>query len=219
MDGIYNPEWYELPDVSTKTKILILDAPEDVTCLNEELCNLIDLDEQEYGPKDSINAGLSKFTGWKFYNKTTEHLISWVAHVVKNYYFPQGLYLLPVVTQIWGMKYQKGDASPAHNHSPSIVSWTYYPRIEDPSKVQPLELCKVPEGDIELDLSNSAEHIKDMSKNWGEPLLSIPPYTGQLIIFPAYVYHQVRPVENNIERYCIAGNIAHDFDNSTLVNV
>ena len=219
MDGIYNPQWYELPDVSTNTKILILDAPEDVTCLNEELCNLIDLDEQEYGPKDSINAGLSKFTGWKFYNKTTDHLISWVAHVVKNYYFPQGLHFLPVVTQIWGMKYQKGDASPAHNHSPSIVSWTYYPRIEDSSKVQPLELCKVPEGDIELDLSNSAEHIKDMSKNWGEPLLSIPPYTGQLVVFPSYVYHQVKPVENNIERYCIAGNIAHDFDASTLVNV
>ena len=85
MDGIYNPQWYILPDVSTNSHVLTVDAPEDVSCLNEELCNLIDLDSQEYGAKDSINAGLSKFTGWKFFNETTDHLLSWVAHVVKNF--------------------------------------------------------------------------------------------------------------------------------------
>ena len=221
MDGIYNPQWYILPDVSTNSHVLTVDAPEDVSCLNEELCNLINLDSQEYGAKDSINAGLSKFTGWKFFNETTDHLLSWVAHVVKNFYFYQQLgdTFLPVMTQVWGMKYQKNDLSPAHNHTPSIVSWTYYPRIEDSSKVQPLELCKVPDGSIELDLSNCAEHTKDKTKHWGETLLSIPPYTGQLVVFPSYTYHQVKPVEDNVERYCIAGNVAHDFDASTNVNV
>ena len=75
------------------------------------------------------------------------------------------------------------------------------------------------QSEIEIDLSNCAEHTKNKTKQWGEPLLSIPPHTGQLVIFPSYVYHQVKPVKNNIGRYCIAGNVAHDFDASTMVNV
>jgi hypothetical protein len=33
------------------------------------------------------------------------------------------------------------------------------------------------------------------------------------------VYHQVKPVKETVGRYCIAGNVAHDFDASTMVNV
>ena len=42
---------------------------------------------------------------------------------------------------------------------------------------------------------------------------------GSVIVFPSYVYHQVKPVKDNVGRYCIAGNVAHDFDASTMVNV
>ena len=221
MDGIYNPQWYNLPDVSTNTHVLIVDAPEDVTCLNQELCNLIDSDINTGGDKQSINAGLSKFTGWKFFNKTTDHLLSWVAHVITKCYLENVMTdtFLPVMTQVWGMKYEENDVSPAHNHTPSIFSWTYYPYIENSEKVRPLELCRVPDGSIEIDVSSCAEHVQDKPKQWGETLLSIPPYTGQLVVFPSYTYHQVKPVEDNVERYCIAGNVAHDFDASTMVNV
>ena len=221
MDGIYNPQWYLIDDKSTNTHVLTVDAPDDVSCLNEGICNLIDEDIDTGGDKQSINAGLSRFTGWKFFNESTDHLLSWVAHVIKNCYFPQelGSTFLPVMTQVWGMKYQKNDVTPAHNHTPSIISWTYYPKIGDPNKVQPLELCKVPDGSIEIDLSNCAEHTKGKTKSWGEPLITIKPYTGQLVIFPSYVYHQVKPTKNNIDRYCVAGNVAHDFDASIMVNV
>ena len=221
MDGIYNPQWYTLPDVSTSTKILTVDAPSDVSCLNEELKNLIDQDlgDQHTGSKETINAGVSTFTGWKFFNETTDHLLSWIGHVIQNEYLINITGFLPVMTQVWGMKYQVNDVTPAHNHEPAVVSWTYYPYVEDQSKVQPLELCKFPDGSIELDLSSCAEHVQDKTKQWGETLLSIPPYTGQLVVFPSYVYHQVKPVKDNVGRYCIAGNVAHDFDASTMVNV
>ena len=117
------------------------------------------------------------------------------------------------------MGYDVNDVTPAHSHDPAHTSWTYYPYIEDPEIAQPLEICKVPDGSIELDLSNCAEHTKDKTKHWGETLLSIPPYTGQLVVFPSYTYHQVKPVEKSVGRYCIAGNVAHDFDASTMVNV
>jgi len=219
MDGIYKHEWHDLNDSSTYSTVLTCDAPDDVTCLNEELVRLIDSDINTGGSKESINAGLTGFTGWKFFNETTDHLMSWVGHVIKNCYFPQDMKFLPVMTQVWGMKYEKNDVSPAHNHTPSVVSWTYYPYIEDSEKVQPLELCKTPNGDVELDLSACAEHVQDKTKNWGEVILSIPPHTGQLVVFPSYAYHQVKPVLETYGRYCIAGNVAHDFDASTLVNV
>ena len=218
MDGIFNPKWYPLPDKTVSTVVLTLDAPDDVSCLNEELCRLIDVpnEEQQY---ETINAGLSGFTGWKFFNETTDHLVSWVGHVVKNFYLTQCTGFLPVMTQVWGMKYEKNDVSPAHNHDPSVVSWTYYPYIEDSNLVQPLELCEFPKGDIEIDLSMCAKHVQEKNKQWGEPLLSIPPYTGQLVVFPSYVYHQVKPIQTTTGRYCIACNIAHDFDASPMVNI
>ena len=220
MDGIFNPKWYNLNDSSTFSNVLTCDAPDDVLCLNEELKNLIDSDIETGGGKDSINAGLTRFTGWKFFNKTTDHLMSWVAHVIKTCYLnPETNTFLPVMTQVWGMKYEKNDVSPAHNHFPSLVSWTYYPYIENSEKVQPLELCKVPTGNIEIDISMCAEHVQDKTKHWGEPILSIPPHTGQLVVFPAYAYHQVKPVLETYGRYCIAGNVSHDFDASTMVNV
>ena len=67
-------------------------------------------------------------------------------------------------------------------------------------------------GEIELDVSMCAEHIHDKSKQWGEPIFTIPPQTGQLVAFPSYVYHQVKPVTVECDRYCIAGNVHHDFE-------
>ncbi len=87
MEGIVNPKWYPLPDKTVSTVVLTLDAPDDVSCLNEELCRLIDVpnEEQKY---ETINAGLSGFTGWKFFNEHTDHLLSWFGTVVKNFNLP-----------------------------------------------------------------------------------------------------------------------------------
>ena len=209
MDGIYN----SLPDQSTNTKVLTIDAPKEIMDINHHLVNyILDMDGKGQGVHDTINAGVTNFTGWKSFDSPYIHqLLDWVGWVIKGYLesVPD---FLPVFSQVWGMGYKLNDVTPAHSHEPAFMSFTYYPYIEDPHKVQPLELCKFPDGSIEIDLSECAEHVQDKTKQWGEVILSIPPHTGQLVVFPSYVYHQVKPVTVESDRFCIAGNVHHDFE-------
>ena len=209
MDGTYN----SLPDQSTDTRVLTIDAPKEIMDINHHLVNyILDMDGKGQGVHDTINAGVTKFTGWKSFDSPYMHqLLNWVGFEIKKYlvHVPD---FLPVFSQVWGMGYEVNDVTPAHSHEPAFMSFTYYPYVEDPEIAQPLELCKVPDGSIEIDLSNCAEHVQEKTKQWGEPLLSIPPHTGQLVVFPSYVYHQVKPVTVKTDRYCIAGNLHHDFE-------
>ena len=215
MDGTYN----YINDISTKTKVLTVDAPNEFRDLNYNLVDYIHKQNGKgEGAHDSINAGVSLFTGWKSFDSPhMQQLLDWIGSVIIGYNQSITDYL-PVFTQVWGMGYELNDVTPAHNHDPAGISWTYYPYVEDPEIAQPLEICTVPDGSIEMDLSMCAEHVQDKTKQWGETLLTIPPHTGQLVIFPAYCYHQVKPVTVETQRYCIAGNVHHDFENATSFN-
>ncbi len=217
MDGTYN--WYDIPDVSTNTKVFTIDAPKEFRDINYNLVDYIHKQNGKgEGAHDSINAGVSLFTGWKSFDSPhMQQLLDWIGSVIIGYNQSITDYL-PVFTQVWGMGYELNDVTPAHNHDPAGISWTYYPYVEDPEIAQPLEICTVPDGSIEMDLSMCAEHVQDKTKQWGETLLTIPPHTGQLVIFPAYFYHQVKPVTVETQRYCIAGNVHHDFENATSFN-
>tara|TARA_B100000530_G_C15857587_1_gene447931 strand:- start:84 stop:740 length:657 start_codon:yes stop_codon:yes gene_type:complete len=217
MDGTYN--WHDIPDVSTNTKVFTIDAPKEFRDINYNLVDYIHKQNGKgEGAHDSINAGVSLFTGWKSFDSPhMQQLLDWIGSVIIGYNQSITDYL-PVFTQVWGMGYELNDVTPAHNHDPAGISWTYYPYVEDPEIAQPLEICTVPDGSIEMDLSMCAEHVQDKTKQWGETLLTIPPHTGQLVIFPAYCYHQVKPVTVETQRYCIAGNVHHDFENATSFN-
>ena len=217
MDGTYN--WHDIPDVSTNTKVFTIDAPKEFRDINYNLVDYIHKQNGKgEGAHDSINAGVSLFTGWKSFDSPhMQQLLDWIGSVIIGYNQSITDYL-PVFTQVWGMGYELNDVTPAHNHDPAGISWTYYPYVEDPEIAQPLEICTVPDGSIEMDLSMCAEHVQDKTKQWGETLLTIPPHTGQLVIFPAYCYHQVKPVTVETQRYCIAGNVHHDFENATSYN-
>ena len=191
MDGTYN--WHDIPDVSTNTKVFTIDAPKEFRDINYNLVDYIHKQNGKgEGAHDSINAGVSLFTGWKSFDSPhMQQLLDWIGSVIIGYNQSITDYL-PVFTQVWGMGYELNDVTPAHNHDPAGISWTYYPYVEDPEIAQPLEICTVPDGSIEMDLSMCAEHVQDKTKQWGETLLTIPPHTGQLVIFPAYCYHQVK---------------------------
>ena len=223
MDGISKKVWdnnklpeagiYEMPDATTNTKVYISNAPQEILDINHHLVNyIIDNDGQGQGAHDSINAHVTNFTGWKSFDSPyMQQLLDWIAFEIKQLLVSIPDYL-PVFTQVWGMGYDVNDATPAHSHEPAFVSFTYYPYIEDQKIVQPLEICAYPNGEIEIDVSMCAEHVNDKAKQWGETIFSIPPKTGQLVVFPAYVYHQVKPVTVKCDRYCIAGNLHHDFE-------
>lgn len=221
MDGTSRLEagYYELPDITTNTKAYIQYAPPEIMDVNSYLVNYIkEMNGKGAGTSDTINAGVTEFTGWKsFDSEYILKLCDWIGHVIQNeYYYSEdgrGVNFLPVFSQVWGMGYKPNDVTPAHSHEPAQISWTYYPYIEDSSVAQPLELCCPPNGSIKIDLSKCAEHVQDKTQQWGDPIFTIPPVTGQLVIFPSYVFHQVKPVTVETERYCIAGNVHHDFDN------
>ena len=224
MDGTSKKPWdnnkipeagiYEMPDATTNTKIIISNAPQEILDINHHLVNYIhDKDGLGQGSYDSINAGVTNFTGWKSFDSLhMQSLLNWISFELKNILLPNVAEFLPVFSQTWGMSYKINDATPAHSHEPAFMSFTYYPYVEDQKIVQPLEICTFPNGEIELDVSMCAEHIHDKSKQWGEPIFTIPPQTGQLVAFPSYVYHQVKPVTVECDRYCIAGNVHHDFE-------
>lgn len=211
MDGTYN----YIPDLSTNTKVYTIDAPQEIMDINHHLVNyILDMDGLGAGVHDTINAGVSQFTGWKsFDNPHMQQLLDWVGQEIKIFLSPHVVDFLPVFSQVWGMGYEVNDVTPAHSHEPAFVSFTYYPYIEDSEIAQPLEICTFPDGSIEMDLSMCADHVKESTKQWGKTLLTIPPHTGQLVIFPAYCFHQVKPVTVKTDRYCIAGNVHHDFEN------
>tara|TARA_A100001388_G_C28730520_1_gene481220 strand:- start:53 stop:706 length:654 start_codon:yes stop_codon:yes gene_type:complete len=211
MDGTYN----FIPDLSTNTKVYTTDAPQQIMDINHHLVNyILDMDGKGQGVHDTINAGVSKFTGWKsFDNSHMQHLLNWIGYEITNNFMTQIKDFLPVFSQVWGMEYNVNDVTPAHSHEPALVSFTYYPYIENPEIAQPLEICTFPDGSIEMDLSMCADHVQEKTHQWGKTMLSIPPHTGQLVVFPAYCFHQVKPVTVKTDRYCIAGNIHHDFEN------
>ena len=147
-----------------------------------------------------------------------QSLLNWIGWVTQNKFLNPKAQFLPVFSQVWGMKYEVNDVTPAHSHDPAVISFTYYPYIEDPKIAEPLEMSTFPNGSVKQDLSMCAEHVHDKEYQWGECIFSIPPHTGQLVIFPAYAFHQVQRVKTPTGRYCIAGNIHHDFDNATSFN-
>ena len=216
MDGTFNL----VGDKSVNTKVYTNTAPQDIYNLSEHLIEYIhDMNGKGAGGGDTINAGVSQFTGWKSFDSPyIRQLLDWIGYEIQMYWGRQIQDYRPVFSQVWGMGYDVNDVTPAHSHDPAHTSFTYYPYIENPEIAQPLEICKVPDGSIEMDLSECAEHVQDKTRQWGETLLTIPPHTGQLVIFPAYCFHQVKPVKIQTKRYCIAGNVHHDFENATSFN-
>ena len=120
MDGTSRLEagFYKLPDVSTNTKLYIQDAPKEILEINHHLVNyILDMDGLGAGIHDTINAGVSKFTGWKsFDNEYMQSLLNWIGWEIQNNYLEQVPDFLPVFSQVWGMSYEANDVTHQHMH-------------------------------------------------------------------------------------------------------
>ena len=116
MDGIYNT----LPDQTTKTEVLTIDAPKEIMDINHHLVNyILDMDGKGQGVHDTINAGVTNFTGWKSFDSPhMQELLNWVGWVIQGYLksVPE---FIPVFSQVWGMGYEVNDVTPAHSHEPA----------------------------------------------------------------------------------------------------
>ena len=82
----------------------------------------------------------------------------------------------------WGVLYKKNDFSIAHAHWPNVWSWGYY--------------VKVPQGSMPLVFPEGKEG------NY-----YVFPEVGDLVIFPAWIKHEVPPSVCEEDRILVAGNL------------
>ena len=89
----------------------------------------------------------------------------------------------------WGLIYNKGQSAKVHNHWPSLWSYTYC--------VFACEECSP------LVFSNAQEP------------LSVIPKTSQMIVFPAWLQHEVPTHTCEHDRIMISGNLNADRENAS----
>ena len=82
----------------------------------------------------------------------------------------------------WGVLYKKKDFAVAHAHWPNIWSWGYYVKI--PKGSSPLVFPECKEGNY-----------------------YVFPQVGDLVIFPAWIKHEVPPSAIDEDRILVGGNI------------
>ena len=86
------------------------------------------------------------------------------------------------VSDCWGVLYNKNDFAVAHAHWPNIWSWGYY--------------VKVPQGSSPLVFPEGKEG------NY-----YVFPEVGDLVIFPAWIKHEVPPSTIDEDRMLVGGNL------------
>ena len=95
---------------------------------------------------------------------------------------PEEIPLYPKET--WGLIYNKGDSTEAHMHWPSLWSYTYC--------VEACELCSP---------------LVFPTCNEPEEKLEIAPRIGQMVLWPAWVMHEVPEHTCDHDRIMISGNL------------
>ena len=87
------------------------------------------------------------------------------------------------IRECWGLIYKQGEETKPHSHWPS--SWAFVYNVTGCAKCSPLIL----------------------PSNGIHPDTVVHPKENQLIIFPAWLNHQVPPLQCQHERIIVAGNL------------
>lgn len=87
----------------------------------------------------------------------------------------------PVITEIWGAVYKKGEHTNLHDHWPATWSFTYYVNVSD----------------------NCSPIV------FPDARISLKPKNGMMCMFPGWVGHRVPKQSCDHERVMVAGNISH----------
>ena len=89
----------------------------------------------------------------------------------------------------WGLVYVTGQSTKVHNHWPSLWSYTY---------------C-----------INACENCAPLIFPNAEKLLSVNPQTSQMVLFPAWIKHEVPVHTCEHDRIMIAGNLNVEKENAS----
>jgi len=142
-------------------------------------------------------------SGILFLHKEKELLDVWefVNKQVEIYWNELGLVGSPGIHYSWANKYSNGGYAVMHNHSPYIVSGCFYVYKESNEQ-----------GNIYFQNPNEAL-MSTLPQNdnfkLSQNCLDIPTYTGDLVLFPSWVKHGVRPNTTNTPRISIAFDVSY----------
>ena len=95
------------------------------------------------------------------------------------------------VLESWGLVYRKGESTDAHTHWPALWSYCYC--------VSACEDC------VPITFPNMDTYWGGLNDN------EVSHKTGQILLWPAWITHQVYEHECDHDRVVVAGNIYTDF--------
>lgn len=102
----------------------------------------------------------------------------------------------------WAVKHERKDWAQGHVHSNSLLSGVLYLQTDETSGDicfhKPTGLTNIFPECVNLPFEQQTPHN---SEEW-----CIRPRPGDILIFPAHLYHSVRPNNSNMDRYVIAFN-------------
>tara|TARA_B110000285_G_scaffold77003_1_gene88692 strand:+ start:628 stop:1149 length:522 start_codon:yes stop_codon:yes gene_type:complete len=163
--------------VTTNQKHLIYGSKIDDEEMNHQIVSVID--EMGDVQKNTTNVK-AQMTDWKMADKP--------GFIKLSYYFREIVKEISLndhkrvygmrIKDMWGMKYKSGDYAITHDHWPALWSMSYY--------INP------PENGPNIVFPNSKYQVKPMN--------------GLMVIFPAYVKHEVEKKEFEGYRYVVSAN-------------
>jgi hypothetical protein len=164
-------------EISEKHTIIIEKYPY-YKSLNERL--LKDANSIDY-PKSYTTNVKGRMSEWLIYTENTIIVESWILNIltvkyplINNYNKSVNIF----TSDMFFVRYGKGDVTLSHNHFPSVWSWIYY--------------IKCPKGSAPLVFTNSGKKISVEE--------------GTVVIFPSFIPHHV-PKNKCDDRVALIGNI------------
>ena len=165
----------ELPlnSVLTTFEVIINDEK-----MNKDIIKIIDKQGDRQNRKTNVKAQMTEWRMWKEpgFNKLSKIILELSLQASEQKYNRK---IIPVITNMWGMKYKSEEIAVTHDHWPSLWSCAYY--INPPKEAPGLFF---PEANAERKLQN-----------------------GLLVMFEGHVKHGVRPSKYKGYRYVVSANI------------
>jgi hypothetical protein len=147
--------------------------------MNKDILKIINKqgDRQKY--KTNVKAQMTEWRMWKEpgFNKLSKIILELSLQASEQKYNRK---IIPVITNMWGMKYKSEEIAVTHDHWPFLWSCAYY--INPPEGAPGLFF---PEANDERKLEN-----------------------GLLVMFEGHIKHSVRPSKYKGYRYVVSANVA-----------
>ena len=105
----------------------------------------------------------------------------------------------PILISSWANLHKKGDYGHSHFHENSVISFVWYPLVDDQSGT----FVMYPKMNL---FGNTLAFPKDQDNRYNSGNLGFYPRNGDLYIFPSHMVHGVQELRHEFDRYSLAGD-------------